>query len=1063
MKKIRFACFVAMMLSLAAGCQRMEEVEQEPAVVGTSFLKAFLESDPDTRTHLGGPDSQGIYYPYWSGDEEIAVYVDGLESPDKYKLVEGSGTVSGVFSGTIYGRDKVALYPYGDRGEEGLKDNLLNLTLPSVQPYKEGTFAEGVFPMVAVSSTDELSFKNLCSVLRISMTGEAAVKSIKFIAHDSWMAVSGKAAVRTVFADGPELVMSDEGSGEVTLDCTYVPLDSSEATEFFIVIPPGTYRGGFSIEIKTFSGTVTRSTDADIVFKRSQVRSIPTFECVADGEIDPDDIPYNEIWYTSNNNRVVDPYPESFDRNIVSNTYVDGKGVIVFDGPVTRVGELNTYRQIFKGGPILDVHLPNSIEIIGNNAFVDMSMSSFHVPDNLKTVGLSAFERCNYLSRFYGRLASSDEKGIILDDGSLAAYAPRALDKDLVIPDGVRSISSYVFYDCGQIETVTFPESVEEIGSYAFYNCPSIRELKGTNRHIPDSRSFVNPDGLLALWAGSGATDYVIPESVQYYSNSTFRNNKTIHSLTFPKWSANTCGSGYFNGCDNLEFFYGEGTYEDHHCLTIWGGEFLFAVTNILPVEYTVPDIPGLGRTNYSLFQDNDTMERLIMPDGLRSINSSFCYNAKKLRSVRMPAKLTSLGSNAFQGVTTLDTLYLRSFTPPSYSESDSYAGFGHEGLVICVPKGFEDLYKSAATWSKYADYIEGYVYKDLENPDYYISTDYSRDGEVRRLQKASEGAGIDLVLMGDGFTDVQIADGTYASVIEKMVDAFFSEEPYTTLRPMFNVYSVDVVSATEGYDHPGQALSGQFGDGTLVGGNDSKCMDYAKKAVSEDRMENVLIIVAMNSTRYAGTCYMYYTDHGDYGCGTSVAYFPIGTSDEGLAQLVRHEAGGHGFSKLDDEYSYESNGTITQDVKDNKNNLAAYGWWKNIDFTDDLASVKWSKFISDERYQFDGLGAFEGACTYWKGAWRPTENSIMRYNTGGYNAPSREAIWYRAHKLAYGDSWEYDYEEFVKYDAKNRKTSSSASVSSGNTVSALMPPLHPPVVVYHRWDEAVSEAATAR
>ena len=193
------------------------------------------------------------------------------------------------------------------------------------------------------------------------------------------------------------------------------------------------------------------------------------------------------------------------------------------------------------------------------------------------------------------------------------------------------------------------------------------------------------------------------------------------------------------------------------------------------------------------------------------------------------------------------------------------------------------------------------------------------------------------------------------------------------------------------------------------------------------------------------------------------MAYFPIGTSDEGLAQLVHHEAGGHGFSKLDDEYYYESNGTITQDVKDNKNNLAVYGWWKNIDFTDDLSAVKWSKFISDERYQFDGLGAFEGACTYWKGAWRPTDNSIMRHNTGGYNAPSREAIWYRAHKLAYGDSWEYDYEEFVKYDAKNRKTSSSASVSSANSVSASMPPLHPPVVVYHRWDEAVQETAMAR
>ena len=38
-------------------------------------------------------------------------------------------------------------------------------------------------------------------------------------------------------------------------------------------------------------------------------------------------------------------------------------------------------------------------------------------------------------------------------------------------------------------------------------------------------------------------------------------------------------------------------------------------------------------------------------------------------------------------------------------------------------------------------------------------------------------------------------------------------------------------------------------------------------------------------------------------------------------------------------------------------------------------------------------------------------------------NAPSREAIYYRIHKLAYGADWEYDYETFVAYDEVNRST----------------------------------------
>ena len=36
------------------------------------------------------------------------------------------------------------------------------------------------------------------------------------------------------------------------------------------------------------------------------------------------------------------------------------------------------------------------------------------------------------------------------------------------------------------------------------------------------------------------------------------------------------------------------------------------------------------------------------------------------------------------------------------------------------------------------------------------------------------------------------------------------------------------------------------------------------------------------------------------------------------------------------------------------------------------------------------------------------------------YNVPSREAIYNRIHKLAYGYNWTYNYEEFVSWDAPN-------------------------------------------
>ncbi len=337
----------------------------------------------------------------------------------------------------------------------------------------------------------------------------------------------------------------------------------------------------------------------------------------------------------------------------------------------------------------------------------------------------------------------------------------------------------------------------------------------------------------------------------------------------------------------------------------------------------------------------------------------------------------------------------------------------------------------------------------------YYTSTDYSQDGVVTTLQTATKGDGIDIVLMGDAYSDRQIADGTYEADMENLYNNLFTEEPYKSFKDHFNVYYVNVVSATEGYEHSGAALGGYFGDGTLVGGNDNAVFNYALKAISEEEMDEALLIVAMNSDNYAGTCYMYYPEtNADYGKGVSVSYFPRGGDAETFAQLLHHEACGHGFVKLADEYAYEDMGAIPSDyVSQIQSQQNSWGWWKNVDFTSDPTATRWSHFINDTRYANEGLGAYEGGLTYWTGVWRPTENSIMRYNTGGFNAPSREAIYYRIHKLAYGADWEYDYEEFVEWDARNR--SNSATTRGVPYKSAINKPTHPPVIVNKSWKDA--------
>ena len=104
------------------------------------------------------------------------------------------------------------------------------------------------------------------------------------------------------------------------------------------------------------------------------------------------------------------------------------------------------------------------------------------------------------------------------------------------------------------------------------------------------------------------------------------------------------------------------------------------------------------------------------------------------------------------------------------------------------------------------------------------------------------------------------------------------------------------------------------------------------------------------------------------------------------------------------------------------------------MDFTDSPGEVLWSNFLADERYAAEGLGIYEGACTYMSGVYRPSENSMMNDNTVGFNAPSRRAIYNRVMEDGTGKT--PTYEEFVAFDQSantlQAKKSRSSAVKSG-------------------------------
>ena len=1027
--------------------------------------------DAQTRTALSnGTDV------YWLPGDQIAVY--GAEEPFNCTATEPTPFTS--FYGEVSEMPTYyACYPQAMHNNWTYAPYVV-MILPTTQIAVKGSFANELNAAVAYADADDMTFRFKNVLGYVKFTIPSNIKSLVSVKVET---INGEQLSGSFSAD----CSSDTPTGLTMPNATpFVQLVGSPLISegsYYMALLPGTYAGGLKFTFKNSSGQLAVKTiKKELTLSAGQIRNIGmidnlTFKESASSPVPPN----NEIWYVTSDGSIAAPKtPDAFGAKIISNVYKNGLGVIKFDGDVTMIGE-KAYWYCDKADVLTDVYVPETVTVIGDFAFCGCTaLKEFTIPSQVTKVGYSAFNspwaggvqrivnrskklvevgegafKSDNLCEFVGELVSPDGRCLVVD-GELIAFAKGGLTeysvpvgitsiaadvfndcnklKKISLPDGLLKIGDNAFYQCNQMTEINIPETVEEIGEYAFTFCVKLRGIS-----FPE-RLEVLPEGVCECC--DELERVYLGNNLKSIGSYAFYECISLESITIPE-SVQTIGDSALGYCHMLGEIKGKFVSGDNRSLIV--NNVLKAVAPYGLVEYTIPD--GVKVIAPSVFVGNQGLTAVTIPEGVEKIGMS-AFNGCGLTSLRLPSTLKYIENFIFKN-NKLGEVYCYAETPPGRSGSWYNVAPFDEGVIIRVPEQSVQSYKDAIVWNMYR-------VMDLDE-EIYLSSDFSKDGEVNILQKATKGNGVDIVFMGDGYSDRQIAAGSYSNDVSKAMEMLFAEEPYHSMRDMFNVYQVTAVSSCEGYGVGATAFGGYFGTGTLVGGNNSKVIEYALKAVSSVRLDEAVVIVMMNREYYAGTCYMYYPAVGGYGNGLSISYFPLGTDDEMLAGLILHEAGGHGFSKLGDEYSYEYMGAISSsDKSQHKKQYDDWGWWKNVDFTNNPSKVRWSNFLNDSRYADQGLGVFEGGLTYWSGVWRPTENSIMRYNTGGFNAPSRESIYYRINKLAYGKSWEYDYEEFVKADlvARSAGTAAAHHRRAANYVEKTYDPSTPPVVVGKHWSE---------
>ena len=257
-------------MAVSVACNETEERGSEARTINAVIVQ------PDTRTSLNGPDANGVYKTVWSPGDQIMVFSGDLAC--RYILKSGENTNKGVFEGYGNSEDLVAVYPLSIGFSR--TGATIEVGLPEVQEYVSGNIPLGAYPMLGIYGDETFSFRNLCSVLKVPMFGDATVKSITFTPNNAGVKASGKAVINV---NSTQLEMDDNSKPSVKLDCPDVKL-SAQPTDFHFVVPAQIYPGGFTLTIATDKGDVVKTLKSDITLDRSVLYPIEAFECKIDSK-----------------------------------------------------------------------------------------------------------------------------------------------------------------------------------------------------------------------------------------------------------------------------------------------------------------------------------------------------------------------------------------------------------------------------------------------------------------------------------------------------------------------------------------------------------------------------------------------------------------------------------------------------------------------------------------------------------------------------------------------------------------------------------------------------------
>lgn len=333
---------------------------------------------------------------------------------------------------------------------------------------------------------------------------------------------------------------------------------------------------------------------------------------------------------------------------------------------------------------IPSVHDSLPVLRIGNDAFRNNNnVRTVYIPQSVNSIGVDVFDGTNNLhsinvSEQNEYFASVD--GVLYDKSlNMLIQCPIGKSGIITIPDGVQSIGSEAFAGCMSLTNIIIPDSVYDIADRAFFN---------TSWYNNQADGIVYAGKVAYKYKGTMPEDTILElaSDTVGIAGGAFEVQDNLSEIVLTNGSLKVIGNYAFNGCDNLNYVLisdtiiriGVGAFKDCTKLkdiyipdtlddigqdafknTLWynnqpdgvvyAGNVAIAVKGTMPESVILQDgTLAIGDGVFSLYEGNNVLENIHIPDTVVRIGSSAFNACRALTKVFLPNSVAYIGMFAF-------------------------------------------------------------------------------------------------------------------------------------------------------------------------------------------------------------------------------------------------------------------------------------------------------------------------------------------------------------------------------------------------------------------------------